>query len=146
MKRLNSVLAAAAVCTGLAYAPVAGAAELTPRAKVTVTPGRVEVTAVAEKVVRQVRSMGVALTPCTVPHSGEPSFELGDDEIELGIGIHGEPGRERRPLASARELAAMLVEPLLADEALVLIDEASWPVVQKAILGYVDEFRPRGGR
>ena len=41
------------------------------------------------------RSMGMALTPCTVPHAGKPSFELPDDEIELGIGIHGEPGRRR---------------------------------------------------
>lgn len=61
------------------------------------------------------RSMGLALTSCTVPAAGRPTFDLGEAEFELGIGIHGEPGRERRPLASARELAAMLVEPLLAD-------------------------------
>ncbi|MDN5571619.1 MAG: dihydroxyacetone kinase subunit DhaK [Propionibacteriaceae bacterium] len=61
------------------------------------------------------RSMGVALTSCTVPQVGSPTFELSDDELELGIGIHGEPGRERRPMASARDIAAMLVEPILAD-------------------------------
>ncbi|MEB0015114.1 dihydroxyacetone kinase subunit DhaK, partial [Glaciimonas sp. Cout2] len=52
------------------------------------------VAAVAEKVIGQVRTMGVALTPCVVPHAGEPSFTLAEDEIEIGIGIHGEPGRE----------------------------------------------------
>ena len=49
------------------------------------------------------RSMGVALTSCTVPMVGKPTFELGDDEIEIGVGIHGEPGRERRPAASAHD-------------------------------------------
>ena len=61
------------------------------------------VTAIAERVSAQVRSMGMALTPCTVPHSGEPSFTLADDEIEMGVGIHGEPGRERIKLVSADE-------------------------------------------
>lgn len=59
--------------------------------------------------------MGMALTSCTVPSAGRPTFELDENEIEVGIGIHGEPGRERRPLAPAREVAAMLVEPVLAD-------------------------------
>jgi dihydroxyacetone kinase-like protein len=61
------------------------------------------------------RSMGVALTSCTVPAAGSPTFELGEDEMELGVGIHGEPGRERVPLAPAKEIAEMLVEPILAD-------------------------------
>jgi len=61
------------------------------------------------------RSMGLALTSCTVPAAGKPTFELGEDEMELGVGIHGEPGRERVPMASAREIAEMLVEPVLAD-------------------------------
>jgi dihydroxyacetone kinase-like protein len=61
------------------------------------------------------RSMGLALTSCTVPAVGHPTFDLGDDEMELGVGIHGEPGRERIPLAPARDIAAMLVEPILAD-------------------------------
>ncbi len=51
------------------------------------------------------RSMGLALTSCTVPSAGRPTFELGDDEMELGVGIHGEPGRERVPLAPASEIA-----------------------------------------
>ena len=61
------------------------------------------------------RSMGMALTSCTVPAAGKPTFELGEDEIELGIGIHGEPGRRRVPLATAREIAEHLMEPILAD-------------------------------
>ncbi len=56
------------------------------------------------------RSMGMALTPCTVPHAGKPSFELPDDEIELGIGIHGEPGRRRVKFASADEITEMLMD------------------------------------
>jgi dihydroxyacetone kinase-like protein len=59
--------------------------------------------------------MGVALRPCTVPHAGEPTFTLAEDEIELGIGIHGEPGRERIPALPADALVARLLEPILAD-------------------------------
>jgi dihydroxyacetone kinase-like protein len=61
------------------------------------------------------RSMGMALTSCTVPTAGRPTFDLAEDEMEVGIGIHGEPGRERRPLAPAKEVAAMLLEPILSD-------------------------------
>lgn len=61
------------------------------------------------------RSMGMALTPCTVPHLGKPSFELAENEMEVGIGIHGEPGRHRVPIAKADEVAAMLMEPVLSD-------------------------------
>ena len=61
------------------------------------------------------RSMGLALTSATVPSVGRPLFDLPEDEVELGVGIHGEPGRRRAPLAPARELAAALVEPVLAD-------------------------------
>ena len=61
------------------------------------------------------RSMGMALTPCTVPHAGKPSFELPDDEIELGIGIHGEPGRRRVKFATADEITEMLMEPIIGD-------------------------------
>ena len=74
-----------------------------------------EVADVARSVNANGRSMGLALTSCTLPAVGHPSFELGDDEMELGVGIHGEPGRERVPLAPARDIAAMLVEPILAD-------------------------------
>lgn len=73
------------------------------------------VAAVAEKVNSQVRSMGVALTPCTVPHAGEPSFTLADDEIEIGIGIHGEPGRERIKLEPADAIVDRMLEPILED-------------------------------
>ncbi|GAA3687059.1 dihydroxyacetone kinase DhaK subunit [Yimella lutea] len=70
---------------------------------------------VAKKVNGNGRSMGMALTSCTVPAAGEPTFELGEDEMEVGIGIHGEPGREKRPLASAREIAEQLLDPILKD-------------------------------
>jgi dihydroxyacetone kinase-like protein len=61
------------------------------------------------------RSMGMALTSCTVPSAGEPTFELGDDEMEIGIGIHGEPGRERVPVASAAEIVERLTAPIVED-------------------------------
>ncbi|MEA4945896.1 MAG: dihydroxyacetone kinase subunit DhaK [Propionicimonas sp.] len=73
------------------------------------------VLAIAERVNAKVRSMGVALTACTVPHVGKPSFDLPDDEIEIGIGIHGEPGRERIKLAPADEITDRLVDAILAD-------------------------------
>jgi dihydroxyacetone kinase-like protein len=73
------------------------------------------VTAVAERVVANVRSMGVALTACTVPHVGGPSFDLGDDEIEIGIGIHGEPGRHRQAFTGATEITRSLLEPVADD-------------------------------
>ncbi|MGY0692071.1 dihydroxyacetone kinase subunit DhaK [Virgibacillus sp. FSP13] len=74
-----------------------------------------EVKAVAEKVVANVRSMGMATSPCIVPASGKPSFELADDEMEVGIGIHGEPGIERKKMGSADEIAITLTEKILAD-------------------------------
>jgi dihydroxyacetone kinase-like protein len=61
------------------------------------------------------RSMGMALTSCTVPSAGKPTFDLPDDMMEMGVGIHGEPGRHRVPLASASDIAAQLVEPILSD-------------------------------
>ncbi|MCF3139943.1 dihydroxyacetone kinase subunit DhaK [Paenarthrobacter sp. AR 02] len=73
------------------------------------------VTAIAERVVANVRTMGVALSGCTVPHAGTPSFELADDEIEIGIGIHGEPGRHRIPMESADAITDRLLEPVLED-------------------------------
>ena len=69
------------------------------------------------------RSMGMALTPCTVPQAGKPSFTLADDEMELGIGIHGEPGRRRVKLAAADEIASMLMDPVLRDLPFVHGDE-----------------------
>ncbi len=61
------------------------------------------------------RCMGMALTSCTVPHVGKPTFELGEDEMEIGIGIHGEPGRYREPLKTADEIVERLMEPILKD-------------------------------
>src|SRR3954469_189931 len=71
--------------------------------------------ALARKVVAGVRSLGLALTACTVPHVGRPSFELADAEYELGIGIHGEPGRERRTMEPADVLVRKLIEPVVED-------------------------------
>ncbi|MBD7919436.1 dihydroxyacetone kinase subunit DhaK [Cellulomonas sp. Sa3CUA2] len=73
------------------------------------------VAAVAQRVVDNVRTMGLALTACTVPHVGRPSFDLGDDEIEIGIGIHGEPGRHRVGLESADALTEKLLTPVADD-------------------------------
>jgi phosphoenolpyruvate---glycerone phosphotransferase subunit DhaK len=74
-----------------------------------------EVKRIAEKVNAQGRSMGMALTSCTVPHAGKPTFDLPDDEMEIGIGIHGEPGRTRMKVASAAEITQMLATPILED-------------------------------
>ena len=62
-----------------------------------------------------VRSMGVGLTPCTVPGADAPSFQLGESEVELGLGIHGEPGVKRIPICSCNSLIDQLIEPILAD-------------------------------
>jgi len=74
-----------------------------------------EVAAVAAKVNDLGRSMGMALTSCTVPQAGKPTFELGEDEMEIGIGIHGEPGRTRMKIAPADEITEMLTMPILED-------------------------------
>lgn len=73
------------------------------------------VTRLCRDVNASVRSMGIALSACTVPHAGKPSFTLADDEIEFGIGIHGEPGRKRMKHADADQLTEMLMEPILHD-------------------------------
>ena len=74
-----------------------------------------DVADVARRVNAAARSMGVALTSCTVPAVGHPTFDLSDDEIEVGIGIHGEPGRQRMAMRPAREVAELMLEPILAD-------------------------------
>ena len=74
-----------------------------------------ETTALAARVNARGRSMGLALTPCTVPAAGTPTFTLGDDEVEVGIGIHGEPGRRRARLAAVDEMAEWLVTPIVSD-------------------------------
>ena len=71
--------------------------------------------ALGEKVNGATRSMGVALTSCTVPAAGKPTFEIGDDEMEFGVGIHGEPGRRRDRLKSADAIAEEIVHAIVAD-------------------------------
>jgi len=73
------------------------------------------VTSLAREVIANVRSMGLALTSCTVPAAGQPTFELGDTEVEIGIGIHGEPGRERIAMESADQLTERLARPVIED-------------------------------
>ena len=75
-----------------------------------------EVQAVAQKVVDNVRSMSMAITPCTVPAAGEPGFELGENEMEIGIGIHGEPGVEKKELEPADQIVDTLLGKILADD------------------------------
>lgn len=85
--------------------------------------------ALGDRVNRQTRSMGVALTSCTVPAAGKPTFALGEDEMEMGVGIHGEPGRRRVKLAPADAIAEEMVEAIVRDlgpkpgtEALLLVN------------------------
>lgn len=74
-----------------------------------------ELKALGDRVVAATRSMGVALTSCTVPAAGKPTFTLGEDEMEMGVGIHGEPGRRRVKLASAKTIAGEMVEAIVSD-------------------------------
>ena len=74
-----------------------------------------EVKRVAEKVIANVRSMGMALASCTVPAAGKPSFILGENEIEIGMGIHGEPGTHRQAMSTADEITAHLVDKIFTD-------------------------------
>lgn len=73
------------------------------------------VQAVAQKVIDNVRTMGAAIRPCTVPAAGKPGFELSETEMEVGIGIHGEPGTHREEIRTADEIADMLLDQILAD-------------------------------
>ncbi len=84
-----------------------------------------EVKRVAEKVIANVRSMGMALAPCTVPAAGKPSFTLAEDEIEIGMGIHGEPGTHREALRQADDIVAHLMEKILADNSLAAGQEVA---------------------
>jgi dihydroxyacetone kinase-like protein len=74
-----------------------------------------EVAAVARRVNERGRSFGVALTSCVTPAAGTPTFEIGADEMEFGVGIHGEPGRRREKLASAAEIVAEMTEAIVSD-------------------------------
>lgn len=77
-----------------------------------------EVKRIAEKTIKSVKSIGIALTSCTVPAKGSPTFSLTDDELEYGVGIHGEPGIERQKLRSSKELAVDMVGRLLPEAGL----------------------------
>ena len=74
-----------------------------------------EVKAAAEKAISNIRSMGMAMSPCTLPAVGKPGFVLGDEEIEIGMGIHGEPGVERTRVKTAKETAEILLGKILED-------------------------------
>lgn len=84
-----------------------------------------EVQKVAEKVIANVRSMGMALSPCTVPAAGKPSFTLAEDEVEIGMGIHGEPGTHRETIRTADETAEHLLNKILADIEFAANDEVA---------------------
>ncbi len=74
-----------------------------------------QVTEAAEMAIFNTRSMGVALTPCTIPAAGEPTFEIGEDEMELGMGIHGEPGLRRGEIMPADDVVDEMLENVLPD-------------------------------
>ena len=74
-----------------------------------------EVKIVAEKVIENVRSIGMALTPCIVPAAGKPNFALAENEVEIGIGIHGEPGTHRETLRPVDEIVNHMILRILAD-------------------------------
>lgn len=74
-----------------------------------------EVKRVAQKAADNVRTMGVALSPCIVPEVGKPSFSIGENEMEIGMGIHGEPGIEKGPLKSADEVVQQMLDAIIAD-------------------------------
>jgi len=82
-----------------------------------------EVADICRKVNANGRSMGMALTSCVVPHAGKPTFDLPADEMEIGIGIHGEPGRSREKIKSAAEITKMLAMPVIDDMKLKQGDE-----------------------
>jgi dihydroxyacetone kinase-like protein len=84
-----------------------------------------EVTATAQKAADACRSIGVALSPCVVPESGKASFEIGDNEVEFGMGIHGEPGIWRGPLKSAEALTQEMLDRVLEELPLGARDRVS---------------------
>jgi phosphoenolpyruvate---glycerone phosphotransferase subunit DhaK len=111
------------------------------------------VAAVARKVNERSRSFGIALTSCTTPAAGMPTFELGDDEIELGVGIHGEPGRIRRQLASARDLTEVATGAILddypfqaGDRALVMVNGLGGTPLIELYVVFAEVARILGGR
>ncbi len=104
---------------GMVYAfKVAGAAAAEGRSLESVA-------AVAQKALDNIRTMGIALSPCIVPDVGKPTFAIADQEVEIGMGIHGEPGIEVRPMASADELTDIMLDKLLGDMPLAAGDTVS---------------------
>lgn len=102
-----------------------------------------EVKAAAEKAICNIRSMGMAMTPCTLPAVGKTGFELGEQEIEIGMGIHGEPGVERTTIKPASEIAEILLDRILADYnyfgsevALLVNGLGGTPLMELYILNY----------
>jgi phosphoenolpyruvate---glycerone phosphotransferase subunit DhaK len=112
------------------------------------------VAATAREVNERSRSFGVALSSCITPAAGKPTFELGDSEIELGIGIHGEPGRTRGPMRPASEVAGVALDAIAADipldgELLVMVNGmGGTPLIELYVLyNEVAEYiRAHGGR
>src|SRR5690625_2557218 len=91
-----------------------------------------EIKAVADKTVAHVHSKGMAISPCTIPAAGKPSFQLGEDEMEIGMGIHGEPGIAREPIGTAKEITTILLDKILretqykkSDEVVVMVNGRS---------------------
>jgi len=84
-----------------------------------------EVEAVTRKALANIRTMGVALSPCTVPAAGHPTFTIGDDEMEIGMGIHGEPGIKREKLQTADQIAERMTQAILADMPLTAGDRVA---------------------
>lgn len=101
-----------------------------------------EVKEIANKVIANVRTMGVAIAPCTVPAAGKPGFEINDDEMEVGIGIHGEPGTHKEKLTPVDDIVAHLSDKILQDidfegsEVAVMInDSGATPLMELYIAG-----------
>ncbi|MDU4934414.1 MAG: dihydroxyacetone kinase subunit DhaK [Peptostreptococcaceae bacterium] len=84
-----------------------------------------QVKEVANKVIKNVRSMGMALSPCTVPAAGKPNFTLEENEIEIGMGIHGEPGTHKEEISSANDITTHLLDKILADIEIVEGEEVA---------------------
>lgn len=101
-----------------------------------------EVQATAQKVIDNVRTMGVAIAPCTVPAAGTPGFVLAEDEMEVGIGIHGEPGTHREKLRPVDEIVDMLLDRILADidykgsEVAVMVNSSGGTPLMELFIAY----------
>ncbi|MEM0100148.1 MAG: dihydroxyacetone kinase subunit DhaK, partial [Desulfurococcaceae archaeon] len=99
-----------------------------------------EVKRVAQKVIDNGRDIGVALTPCVVPAAGKPTFELGPDEIEFGIGIHGEAGVKRMKYMPSKELVKIMVDKIVEDLKLQKGDEVVLVVQGTGGTPYMEKF------